>query len=355
MRGAGSPLPARPGYVFILTLGAIAALTLILAGAHLMQRLNSEAGARLRQQAELERDLRSAQAHALHLLLTAPFGQEAVHAGGVLDADPLEGGLIEPGDPVSARGLPRRIEINGRTLLIRLISVQGLIGFDPEEEGMLRHALEQAGFDTDEAARLAARLADYADEDTLLRFGGAEQPDYPEGRSPANAPLRSAREACSVPGWEETPLCRQDPRLLDLYFNPAPGAASQPQFLPDHVLDFILPEPEARERAGVLYAAGAVRRFSDLGLPDWDARMEGEFGYPPLGSEFLILTHAPEASLVLVRRVHLMPGDVRRPFEVGFEFLIGGAQVEQSFSWDLAETLEAFPVSEPPSGEARGN
>lgn len=328
---------------------------MVLAGAHLMQRSKSEAAARLRMQAALERDLRSAQSHALHLLLTAPLGEAAVHAGGVLNADLLEGGLIELGDPVSARGLPRRIEIEGRTLLVRILSVQGLIGFDPEEEGILRRVLEDSGFDPAEATRLAARLGDYADEDGLRRLGGAERYDYPEGRRPADAPLRSAREACSALGWEEVGLCREDPRLLDLLLNPAPGATTQPQFLPDHVLDFILPDPETRARADALYTAGAVSRFADLGLPEWDAVHEGEFGYPPLGSEFLILTHPPDASLVLVRRVRLTPGDVRRPFYVGFDFLMSGVQVEQAFSWDLAEPLEAFPLAEPTSGGAAGN
>jgi len=349
------PLPRpdeRPGYVFILALAAIAALALVLAGAYAVQRASSDGAALLVSQARLERDLRAAQAHALHLLLTAPRGEDTVNAGGVMNPDVLEGGLIEAGDPVNARGGPRRIEINGRTVVIRLISVQGLVGLDPEDERMARLFLEEAGHDPAEAARLAARLADYADEDDLRRLGGAERRDYPDGREPANAPLRSAREACAALGWESLTLCQEDPRLMDLYFTVNPGAASHPAFLPDHVLSLLIPDERALERAQRRYEQAPVTRFADLGFEGWDGVHQGEFGYGSLGSEFLILTHEPQARLVLAARIGLTPGGVASPYQTAFDFVIGGTRVEQAFGLEDADDLEAFPIPEPPPGRA---
>lgn len=355
MNGGKSDAAGRPGYVFILTLAAIAALALVLAGAYLVQRTSSDSAAQLVSQVQLERDLRAAQAHALYLLLTAPRGDDAVHAGGVLNPDILTGGLIEAGDPVSVRGAPRRIEINGRIVLIRLISVQGLIGLAPDDMRQAQLFLVQTGHDRAEAAQMAAALADYADEDDLRRLGGAERSDYPDGRAPSNAPLRSARETCAVLGWEDTLLCREDPRLMDLYFSTEADAASQPRFLPDHVLALLIADERALARAQRRLAEGAVTRFGDLDMGDWDSVHEGEFGYGPPGADFLILTHEAQARLVLARRVRLTPGDLARPFETVFDFLIGGERVEQAFSHDNAEDVDAFPIPDPAPDRARGD
>lgn len=338
----------RPGYVFILALAAIAALALVLAGAYAVQRSSSDGAARLLSQTRLEGDLRAAQANAIYLLLTAPRGEDAVHAGGVMNPDILEGGLIEAGDPVSARGEPRRIEINGRTIIIRLISAQGLIGLDPDDPRKALLFLEQAGVDAAEASRLAARLSDYADGDDLRRLGGAERDAYPEGRAPANQPLRSPSELCAVLGWDGLPLCEEDARLMDLYFTVTPGASTTPKFIPDHVLDLLFADAPVLERMRPRLAQRRVSNFADLGLDDWDALHQGEFGYGSLGAEFLILTHEPQASLVLAALVSLTPGAIAAPYQTTFDFVIGGDRVEQEFGLEDADDLEEFPLPEPP-------
>ncbi|GJL96472.1 MAG: hypothetical protein DHS20C06_02890 [Hyphobacterium sp.] len=343
------PHPAgRDGYVFILALAAIAALALILAGAYAVQRVSSDGAAELLSQTRLEGDLRSAQVTALYVLLTAPRDDTTVNYGGVANPDIFEGGLIEVGDAINARGEPRRIEINGRTIIIRLISSQGLIGLDPDDPRKARLFLEQAGLDPAEASRLAARLGDYADGDDLRRLGGAERADYPEGREPANAPLRLAREICAVPGWDVFPLCAEDPRLMDLYFTITPGASSHPAFLPDHVQNLLFSDAPGLARLRQAFAP-AVSNFADLGLDGWDAVNQGEFGYGPLGSEFLILTHEPQAGLVLAAQIRLTPGDIASPYQTTFDFVIGGVRVEQEFGLTDADELEVFPVPEPPS------
>lgn len=346
-----APLPrkdGREGYVFILALAAIAALALVLAGAYAVQRASSDGAAELLSQARLEGDLRAAQATALHMLLTAPRGETTVNPGGVANPDIFEGGLIEEGDPIRADGEPRRIEINGRTIIIRLISLQGLIGLDPDDPRKALLFLEQAGLDAAEASRLAARLADYTDGDDLRRLGGAERSDYPEGRAPANAPLRAARELCAVHGWEVLPLCTEDPRLMDLYFTVTPGASSHPAFLADHVENLLFADAPPLTRMRQAFAP-AITSFADLGLDDWDAAHQGEFGYGPLGSEFLILTHEPQAGLVLAAQVRLTPGDVASPYQTTFEFVIGGDRVEQEFGLTDDDDVEPFPVPEPPA------
>lgn len=342
----------RAGYVFILTLAAIAALALVLAAAFAVQQSVSSGTAHLLAQTRLESDLRTAQAHALHLLLTAPRGEDAIHAGGVIDpyADDLV--FIERGDPLNVRGEPRRIEINGRILIIRLVAAEGLIALDGEDVRTARVFLEQTGHSPSEAARLAARFADYTDSDDLRRLGGAERRDYPAGRWPANRLLRSAREICAVLGWEETGFCAEDPRLMELYFNVTPEAVTNPRFIPDYVLGVLAPDERGRERLQQRYRDRQVRLFADLELPDWDGVYFDELGPASLGAEFLILTHEPQAGLLLVTRVRLTPADFAIPFQTMFDFAIGGSRIEREFSLENVDDLEAFPVSEPSAGRS---
>jgi hypothetical protein len=348
---SGHPEPSDPrgGYVYIMALAAIAILALVLAGAYAVQRVSSDGAARLLDQSGLERDLRAAQASAIHLLLTAPRGELTVNAGGVPNPDILEGGLIEEGDPINARGEPRRVEINGRTMVVRLISTQGLIGLDPDDPRGVQLFLTQAGFRDSEASRLAARLADYVDGDELRRLGGAEAGDYPEDRPPpANVPLRAPREMCSALGWEVLPLCEDDARLMDLYFTVAPGASSHPSFMPDHVIDLLTENAPGMVIRRQSLSRSTPRSFADLGFDGWDALHAGDFGYGPIGTEFLILTHEPRAGLVLAARVRLTAGDVASPYQTVFDFVIGGERVEQEFSLTDIKDLEAFPLPEPP-------
>ena len=343
------PLPYlkdRSGYVYIMALAAIAILALVLAGAFAVQRSSSDGAAELLAQTNLERDLRAAQASAVHLLLTAPRGFDTINAGGVLDFD---GALIEAGDPISARGVPRRVEINGRTMIVRLIATDGLIGLDPFYPPKAQRFLERIGIDDAEASQLAARLADYVDEDDFRRLGGAELADYPEThRPPTNAPLRAARELCAVPGWETLDLCAADPRLMDLYFNVEPGASSQPALLPNHVLDLLFENAPGLSLRRQLLTRTRPQSFTDLGIEGWDELHTGEFGYGPIGTEFLILTHEPQAGLVLAARVRLTTSDLTSPYRTLFDFVIGGARVEQEFGLTDADDLEAFPLPEPP-------
>ena len=343
-----SPPETRPGYVFILALAAIAALALVLAGAYAVQRSSSDGAARLLSRTRLEGDLRAAQANAIYLLLTAPRGEDTVNAGGIMNPDIFEGGLLDAGDPISARGEPRRIDINGRTVIIRLISSQGLVGLDPDDPRKALQFLEQIGLDPAEASRLAARLGDYADGDDLRRLGGAERDTYPEGRAPANQPMRSPSELCAVLGWETLPLCQEDARLMDLYFTVTPGAATTPRFIPDHVLEMLFDDAPARQRMQMQFAQQRVSSFADLGLDGWDGVYEGEYGYSSLGAEFLILTHEPQASLVLAALVSLTPGAIAAPYQTTFDFVIGGDRVEQEFGLESADDLEEFPLPEPP-------
>lgn len=338
----------RPGYVYIMALAAIAILALVLAGAYAVQRASSDGAGELLAQTELERDLRAAQASALYLLLTAPRGNETINAGGVPNPDILEGGLLEEGDPISARGEPRRVEINGRTIIVRLISTQGLIGLDPDDPRKAQLFLGQIGLGDAEASRLAARLADYADGDDLRRLGGAERGDYPDGRAPANAPLRTPRELCAVPGWDELELCVEDPRLMDLYFSVTPGVSSHPSFMPDHVLDLLFENAPGLALRRRSLTRSSAQNFAEMGLDGWDDLHAGDFGYGPIGTEFLILTHEAGAGLVLAARVRLTAGDVASPYQTVFEFVIGGARVEQEFGLTDADDLEAFPLPEPP-------
>lgn len=350
--GTGIGGTLREGQVFILTLGAIIALSALLAGVWAVQGAATRSAMATLDRVLLEQDLASAREMAIHALLTEPIDGRSLHYGGRLNRDILEGGLVEEGEAiVDLRGGPRIVDLNGRRIIVRIIAMNGLAPLDWSRPQALRLLLEQLGLDPPEADQLAARLEDYTDPDDLRRLNGAESADYPDGEGPANRPLRSAAEACAVLGWDALELCA-DARVMDLLFNPDIGGSANPALMPDYLAALLLNTDRARETAQDLLGDIDALSYAALGLPGWDGAVDPELmGYGGAGPGFMILTHAPEARVVAAQRIDLSFGSIDRPVRRGFSHVIGGAWVETTFRIEDIDAVDAFPVPVPETGD----
>lgn len=339
---------SRDAYVFVLTLAVIAGLSLILAGAWYLQQSLSRNLNQLVDATHLEQDMRSATDVALYGLLTEPIFDNRLRVGGRLNPDVLVGGLLEDGDIVSLRGDPYTLEINGRTLIVRVVAMSGLVPLDPSRPDIGRLALEALGTPSPEAARMVAQFLDYVDPDQLRRLNGAEAPAY-DGLPPIkDAPIALASEACGVLTWRETTIC-EDRRRLDLLFSPDIGGANDPASVPDYLLGELGLDERQLEQALERLASFEIASYEELSLEGWDSLIDRELlGYSSSDNRFIIIIHEPLAQLVLASRVDLTFGDVRQPFHRGFSHVLGGSWVEERFKidGDPAE-LPTLPIALP--------
>ena len=96
---------------------------------------------------------------------------------------------------------------------------------DPRKIEILRHYLENKGFDLEERDMMIDTLLDYVDPDNLVRLNGAEEE---QGYQPANRPLKRLEELKKVKGWEEFTSSNNWDEDLTLDSQPGGGQPSQP-------------------------------------------------------------------------------------------------------------------------------
>jgi hypothetical protein len=212
------PPAGQSGFAVPLTLILIGVLSLSLWGAlHVLEGLNRDLeNARARQALQIAGA--SADSRIGFLLLSEPLeprgiaiGEERIEPFAQLmspgDSVPLPQGLSDPDRKLlwaDGRDYQFGDENTGKTLLVRLQDEAGLFSwsFSPsrETEQMLALLLED-----DEITRnLAAALADFVDEDDLIRLNGAERDDYRRAGlpPPRNAALEQPSELWWVLGWK---------------------------------------------------------------------------------------------------------------------------------------------------------
>lgn len=110
----------------------------------------------------------------------------------------------------------------------------GLWGLLPETPTRTRDLLLSNGVELGEADMLAARLADYADNDDLVRLNGAEATDYRFAGlpPPPNRRLESIYELKGVLGWTELDFLWRNKdltSLLTLAWAGSPNPATAPR------------------------------------------------------------------------------------------------------------------------------
>ena len=99
----------------------------------------------------------------------------------------------------------RRISRAGdRPVVVSYTDGGGFFSFAAADEDASSTFLEALGFNGDDAATLAARIADYQDADTVRRFRGGERADYRmlAKAAPTNSPLRNLSELGRVSGFD---------------------------------------------------------------------------------------------------------------------------------------------------------
>lgn len=329
------------GYVFPLALWTIAVIAVLLAAAYtVLAAANANLQRLVDREAAVE-DFENAEMLMIELLLTEPMGLVNLRIGGQLNLDPVSGGFGEGGEPLSAVGEPHRVVGANGPVIVRLIAANGLIDLGEEPAAASMALLLSLGHSRAEAERLAATLLDYIDEDDLRRLGGAERDDYPEGETPRNAPLSAASEACGALGWREAvSLCR-DPRLMDLYAFAGAPAAMSPRLAPNHLLQRLLVDERAVERAlDALDDRTGLVRYSDFGLEGFDG-LEDNSALP--GPSFLIATHRQDARLVRLTRIDLTMASLYKPYQIAFSYLIGGPEIEGAFHVDDFDAVADLP------------
>jgi len=203
----------QSGFVLPSVLAYIAAFTLvILIAAGSLERSRAIAIS-LDQSARLATALDSAEARAIFTFLTSrpvPGGIDT--SGRSTSAEDLllgvdtgnAGDPLEPANVWSASEGIRLMSASPVRTWAIYQDVSGLLSLNTTDADLLAGLLEQFDVRKDDAATMAARLADYQDDDNLRRPLGAERADYRLRKMdpPSNAPLRTPAELGQVLGWE---------------------------------------------------------------------------------------------------------------------------------------------------------
>lgn len=225
------------GYVLVSTIWVLAFLTIAAASiGEWYTRSLSVAGMRS-DNAYARIEGLSTRATLLYKIATADMGSSGIF---LTDAeDPAPSRSTDGMDFQVRQGIPDII-FDGAvyrgygSLRFSIQDESGLWGLVPEQPERTRALLMSRGVEFERAQALAVRLADYTDEDDLVRLDGAEAPDYlREGLPPPpNRRPQSVGELKSVLGWADEKVLWQGnalPSLVTLYWGPAPNPGTAPR------------------------------------------------------------------------------------------------------------------------------
>lgn len=335
----------RRGYVFPLALWTIAVIALLLGAAYTVMSAANAVFSRISAREESLADFQAAETDILRLLLTEPMGLSSVRVGGALDPDPIGGGFGIGGAPLSATGTPYLHAGAHGPVVVRLVGTNGLVNLGDDPGPASQALLLALGLERADAQRLAARLVDYIDEDDRRLLGGAEAADYPAGRTPRNAPLSAASDACGALGWREEVEWCADPRLMDLFAFAGGQSAMGARLVPEYLLRQLTGD-DARQLDRAMEALedrDRLVRYEDFGI-------DGLEGLDPFndnsalpGPSFLIITHRPDAEYIQLTRIDLTLANLYKPYEIAFSYVVGGSIVEGAFHVEEADALDELP------------
>lgn len=104
--------------------------------------------------------------------------------------------------PIAADGSVTAWRIGDAEVRVEVTSEHGRVDLNHAPADLLAALLAEAGAGPSEAERLAAAIADFADEDDALTPSGAERPDYAAAGlpGPKNAPIEQEAEILGVLG-----------------------------------------------------------------------------------------------------------------------------------------------------------
>ncbi|NJM34747.1 MAG: general secretion pathway protein GspK [Rhodomicrobium sp.] len=191
-----------------MALIAIAGMALIAMACFQAVSTSSELMRTLQREAAIERTLVSAEAEATFVYLTS-----APVRGGILTTEQerpeeiffegIDTEKLNATEFWSAAGSPRVSRIEGASVAVTFRDASGLPPIRHMTEEQMATFFAGAGLEGDAAAEMAARVADYQDEDFVRRFRGAERSDYRlySASPPSDSPLRAYEELSRVLGF----------------------------------------------------------------------------------------------------------------------------------------------------------
>ncbi len=164
-----------------------------------------------------------------------------------------------------ADGTVYSVRAPGGEIAVSLQDELGRIDLNTAPDELMRALFVSLGIDDDAASALADAVADYRDEDDLVRLNGAEARDYRAAglaREPKNAPFEAIEELRLVLGMSE-PLYRQVSGLITVHSRrPWVNLATAP---PGVVL--ALPGLDDAGREAILENRGTTAQYRNMGVP----------------------------------------------------------------------------------------
>jgi hypothetical protein len=173
-------------------------------------------------------------------------------------------------DLAAGRGEARALFLDGRfyragdAVLVSVQDEAGLINLNASDEGAIAGALEQVGIGAGRATRLAAALADFVDEDDLVRANGAEAVESGEEGTPRNVPLGLRWDVLNAPGWRDA----LDEDQREAFWNFTTASARQDGInvntAPRNALRAALRDDRIAQAIVARRAQGAIRDLQEL-------------------------------------------------------------------------------------------
>ncbi len=194
----------QSGFVLPFVLLTIAAVSLVATSTYLSLSQSTSLLIRLQDRTALEIAVMSAEAETLFAYTTGTAGENGLQlpVPGVATptaADMLTGGSGVAFDPTmiwAPDGAIRQSATHSLPILVGYRDASGLAPINRLEEDKLAALMTLAGFDGEDALKVAAELADFIDTDVIRRIRGAERSDYRlfQKTPPPDSPLRRLAE-----------------------------------------------------------------------------------------------------------------------------------------------------------------
>lgn len=203
--------PKQAGYVLVLTLSILAALTIL--ASTFAERASKQLQFADSRQRDVQAALAISNAKAEMLFRLATASMSSFGLG--------------PTQELAVR-LDDHAYLADADTAVQLQDARGLLDINRVTDTMLTQFMAQYVGKADEQARLIDTLRDYTDEDDFVRVSGAEAPQYKLAGLPAprNKDLISPEELARVLVWRDLPGIKKSRELLDRlttqggFFNP---------------------------------------------------------------------------------------------------------------------------------------
>lgn len=245
---------SKAGFALPAVLAVVAVVTLVfLVTIDALSSLNREARMAVDEAAFEERVL-TAQARVAYYAVTEPTGADSLAIGArrlsVTEAaglGPLASPAATPGEQAATTINKLRLDgsawrLQGgdteRPVVVTLQDGAGLLNVNFMTFDQRRRLFAELGLSEPDQRRMAARLGDYIDTDSLLLTDGGEAEAYARAKlaPPANAPLRTIDELPGLLGWRELVDSRRWNALRPALTADATGGTSNVNTSPEAVL-----------------------------------------------------------------------------------------------------------------------